>query len=146
MGRWYKVFMKIYFDGGCQPNPGKMESAVVARGQIYHCPDLGHGSNDQAEWLALLHAMDVALMLGLTDVTLLGDSVLIIRQATGKNTKPSALIRPYHAAFAERAAAFTRLRIRQIGRAQNLAGIALEKVIHGVAGKQSVIVQPAPKL
>jgi len=38
--------MKIYFDGGCQPNPGKMESAVVARGQIYHCPDLGHGSTD----------------------------------------------------------------------------------------------------
>jgi ribonuclease HI len=137
--------MKIYFDGGCRPNPGKMESAVVARGQIYHCPDLGHGSNDQAEWLALLQAMDVALMLGETDITLLGDSILIIRQATGKNTKPSALIRPYHAAFAERASAFTRLRIRQIGRAQNLAGIALEKVIHGVVGKQSVIVSPAPR-
>jgi ribonuclease HI len=138
--------MKIYFDGGCQPNPGRMESAVVARGQIYHCPDLGHGSNDQAEWLALLHAVDVALMLGEKDVTLLGDSALIIRQASGRNTKPTALIRPYHAAFVDRAAAFTRLRIRQIGRAQNLAGIALEKTIHGVAARQSIIVQSPPKV
>lgn len=134
--------MKIYFDGGCQPNPGKMESAVVARGQIYYRPDHGIGSNDQAEWLALLHAVDVARTLGESDVTLLGDSVLIIRQANGRN-KPGPLVRPYHAAFVEQAAVFTRLRIRQIGRAQNLAGIALEKTIHGVAGRQKVIWQSA---
>ena len=24
--------LKIYFDGGCQPNPGAMEGAVVVRG------------------------------------------------------------------------------------------------------------------
>ena len=28
--------IKIYFDGGCRPNPGKMETAVVTGGAAEH--------------------------------------------------------------------------------------------------------------
>lgn len=119
--------MKIFFDGGCKPNPGAMEAAVVARGKVWCRPDLGHGTNDHAEWLALLYAIEVAQMLGERDVVLIGDSGRIVHQANGLRKNRAADLQPYLAVLAEQRPWFTRLRIRQIRRAQNLAGIALEK-------------------
>lgn len=118
--------LKLFFDGGCRPNPGPMETAVATRGQVWHRRDIGHGTNDQAEWHALLDALDVARDLGAQDIVLLGDSALVVAQASG-TAKPGAPFAAFHAAFAAKAAAFTRLRIRRIKRAQNLAGIALAK-------------------
>ena len=118
--------MKIFFDGGCRPNPGAMEVAVVARGKVYRGTGLGCGSSSEAEWAALLHALEIARALGETDIVLLGDSATIVRQANGEWTCRSAELRPYLASFREQAPHFRRLRVRHIRRAQNLAGIALE--------------------
>lgn len=104
-----------------------METAVVARGRVWLQRDLGHGTNDHAEWLALLHAIDVARSLDERDVVLIGDSGRIIHQANGDRRNRATDLQPYLDRFAEQKDWFTRLRIRQIGRAQNLAGIALEK-------------------
>ena len=122
--------MKVWFDGGCRPNPGPMECAVVAGGRTWLRDDLGHGDNNDAEWLALLHAVDVARELGIDDLTLLGDSALVTAQASGKARCRDARFIAYLATFTAQAATFGRLRIRHIGRAQNLAGIALERA-HG---------------
>lgn len=117
--------LKLFFDGGCRPNPGMMETAVVTRGQVWHRPAIGHGTNDEAEWQALLDALDVASELGAQDIVLLGDSALIVAQASGAQ-KPGVFA-SFQASYLAKAAAFTRVRIRQIKRAQNLAGIALAK-------------------
>ena len=61
------------------------------------------------------------------DIILLGDSATIVRQAKGEWTCRSAELRPYLARFREQAPHFRRLRVRHIRRAQNLAGIALER-------------------
>lgn len=118
--------LKLFFDGGCRPNPGSMETAVAARGHVWHRPAIGHGTNDQAEWQALLDALDVASELGADDVVLLGDSALVVAQAGGA-LKPGAAFSAFHARYQEQAARFSRVRIRRIKRAQNLAGIALAK-------------------
>ncbi len=118
--------LKLFFDGGCRPNPGLMETAVAAFGQIWHRPAIGQGTNDHAEWQALLDALDVAAQLGAEDIVLLGDSALIVAHATGK-IKPRAAFAPYLATFAANAAGFSRVRIRRIARTQNLAGIALKQ-------------------
>lgn len=52
--------LKILFDGGCHPNPGRIEVAVVARGATYFIDDLGSGNSTDAEWLALLEALRLA--------------------------------------------------------------------------------------
>jgi ribonuclease HI len=123
---WQTGAMKIYFDGGCRPNPGPIQTAVVARGRAYYRDDLGEGDNNDAEWLALLDALAVARSLGALDVTLLGDSALVVDQAGG-----IAVCRPRFrdrlAEFQALAGTFERLRIRWIRRSHNLAGIALER-------------------
>ncbi len=118
--------MKIWFDGGCRPNPGAIETAVVTGGRVWHRADHGHGDNNDAEWLALLDALALARELGLTDLVLLGDAVMVVGQARGSAPRVPARFRAYCARFAELAAGFDRVRVRHVGRAQNLAGIALE--------------------
>jgi len=122
--------VKIFFDGGCRPNPGTMEAAVVAGGRTYYRDDLGEGDCNDAEWQALLLALRVARTLELSRVTLLGDSAFVVDQVnrpSGRSTDRFTLVR---AEFRALAAGFAQVRVRKIGRAQNLAGIALER-IHG---------------
>jgi ribonuclease HI len=120
--------LKIFFDGGCRPNPGEMETAVVARGKFHHLPRQGHGSSHQAEWLALLHALKVARELSETDIHLLGDSRAVVEQANGRLKCRGPALQTCLAAFQEEARHFARLRVRHIARSQNLAGIALGQV------------------
>lgn len=117
----------IYFDGGCRPNPGTMESAVVIRGVADIRWDAGLGDNEDAEWSALLHALERAHAEGLTDIVLIGDSLSVVRQAGGR--QPGR--RHWIDRFTEAARGFARVRLRHVGRKQNLAGIALEKARRG---------------
>lgn len=117
--------LKVFFDGGCRPNPGTIEVAVVARGVSYYFGDLGRGSNTDAEWLALIKALEVAQRMGEPDFILVGDARVVIDQANGVNKCRSPVLLEHRAKFAELAAISPPRRIRWIARAQNLAGIAL---------------------
>ncbi|MDL2352012.1 MAG: reverse transcriptase-like protein [Pseudomonadota bacterium] len=117
--------LKVYFDGGCRPNPGRIEVAVVARGKAYLFDDLGQGSNTSAEWLALIKALEVAQGLGEADFMLLGDARVVIDQANGLNKCRSQPLQAHQARFVALVQVAAPARIRWIARAQNLAGIAL---------------------
>lgn len=123
--------MKIYFDGGCRPNPGAMETAVVARGKLSHRRDVGYGTSEQAEWLALLDALALAQRLGERAPLLLGDSAGVVAQANGNARSRSPAARASRLAFEQMASEFDRVRVRRIKRAQNLAGIALGMIRQG---------------
>ena len=120
--------LKVFFDGGCRPNPGHIEAAVVVRGTLHLFDDLGLGTNSDAEWLALIHAIELAQSLGLSNIELIGDAVEVIRQAIRALINGQAVKGPMldHAArFLALAAKAAPARIRWIKREQNLAGIAL---------------------
>lgn len=117
---------KIYFDGGCRPNPGPIEIAVVTGGVATIDRDIGVGSSLDAEWLALIAALRLARERGLTDFVLLGDVAVVVAQANGKAPARGAAAK-HMAAFHELVGDGPRPRIRHTGRAQNLAGIALAK-------------------
>jgi ribonuclease HI len=118
---------KVYFDGGCRPNPGAMSAAVVVRGVFHHFPDLGFGTNSDAEWLALIHALRVAQAEVAGGFDLLGDSALIVNQAGGLSPCRTPALLAHRRAFAELAAIRPPARVRRIPRTQNLAGIALDR-------------------
>jgi ribonuclease HI len=117
--------IKIYFDGGCRPNPGQMETAVVARGVCHHRPDCGVGGSNDAEWLALIHAAEIARSIGARNVVMLGDSAFVVAGASGKTKCRTPEFQAYFERFLSLTAGFERIRIRKIARTQNLAGIAL---------------------
>ena len=117
---------KIFFDGGCRPNPGMMEIAVVALGRAHITRDLGHGTSGDAEWLALIAAVRIARSLGEPDFVLAGDSAMVVAQANGVSKCRSANLRAHFETF-QQLAAGSPLRIKHIKRSQNLAGIALAK-------------------
>ena len=116
--------MKIFFDGSSRPAPVGMATDVVARGQVMVRRDLGPGGSMDAEWLALIAAMQTALAIGAQDVLLLGDAAAVIAQANRKvRCPPSCAV--HLATFLALPRPAGRLRIRHIRRTQNLAGIAL---------------------
>lgn len=116
---------KIFFDGGCRPNPGAMEIAVVSAGRTHIVRDLGQGSSADAEWLALIHALELGRASG-GDFVLMGDSASVVGQANG-----TAKLRGSGVAHAQRFRALAGdapVRVRYVKRAQNLAGIALARL------------------
>lgn len=117
--------LKIYFDGGCRPNPGAIEVAVVARGAARFFDDLGCGNSTDAEWMALRLALQLAQSLGEPDFDLVGDSLEVIRQASGISRCRSASAAQHLAKYKEHAAAGRPRRLVWTPRQQNLAGIAL---------------------
>lgn len=117
--------VKIYFDGGCRPNPGEMEIAVVTGRHELIRRGIGRGSSMDAEWLALIEALALATSLGLADFVLLGDAAAVIQQATGP-VKCRGNACEHRERFVALAA--TGLpRIRYVKRSQNRAGIALAR-------------------
>lgn len=117
----------LHFDGGCRPNPGLMEIAVVVRGETHFRDALGKGDNNEAEWLALLFAVELAIQKGARAARLIGDSTLVIEQATGRQPCRSAHLRPYLDRFRAMAPLIPAMTLRQVPRSKNLAGIALAR-------------------
>lgn len=78
----------VKFDGGSQGNPGKRGSGwlveedgeVVAAGSIFG----GHGTNNVAEYDGCIAGLQAAVERGATRVTLMGDSMLVLRQVQRK--------------------------------------------------------------
>ncbi|KTE35900.1 hypothetical protein ATE62_14915 [Sphingopyxis sp. HIX] len=104
-----------------------MEIAVVCRGVAHVERDIGVGSSLDAEWLALIAALRLARARGLDDILLLGDAAAVVAQANGvvpARGRASQHLAVFRALAGEAAAP----RVRHIGRAQNLAGIALARL------------------
>ncbi len=117
---------KIYFDGGCRPNPGRMEIAVVVGGAATIDRDAGMGSSMDAEWHALIAALRVARGRGLSDFVLLGDAAAVVAQANGRVAARGGSA-AHLATFQTLVGDGPSPRVRYIKRTQNLAGIALAR-------------------
>jgi ribonuclease HI len=81
----------------------------------------------QAEWLALLHALELAGELGLHEAVFLGGSLVVVGQANGTARCPSDHILHRQALAALRSRSDTQ-RTRHVKRSQNPAGVALARL------------------
>ncbi|MBI4126338.1 MAG: ribonuclease HI family protein [Deltaproteobacteria bacterium] len=89
----------LYSDGAARGNPGpagagatilKADGTVV--GEV--CTYLGEMTNNQAEYRALLLALDKASTLGATQITIYADSELLVRQVKGEYRVRDAGLKP----------------------------------------------------
>lgn len=79
----------IHADGGCWPNPGQSFCGVVIRddrGVLVESirKDLGMGTNNTAEWNALICALDAAVRHKATEVLIKMDSNLVVQGFNGR--------------------------------------------------------------
>lgn len=121
--------MIIYFDGGCKPNPGAMELGVLSDdGSIRYHERIGHGTNNEAEWMGLITVLTIAKERGLSRIHVRGDSTLVINQATGKWQVKTPTLKPFKVAYDELAQDFEDIVLEYVRRGKNLAGHFIEEM------------------
>lgn len=78
----------IYTDGACFGNPGPMGIGIViyrGRKKIKEISEyIGKGTNNIAEYTAVLRALEITKNLGESEVKIRSDSLLLINQLNGK--------------------------------------------------------------
>jgi ribonuclease HI len=120
---------KIYFDGGCKPNPGAMEYAVVSPDLDYQFHEkIQEGTNNMAEWIGFLVAVEIARMREIKTVEILGDSNLVISQAKGLWKVKAPELITFHNEWKKMKGDFDQITLTHVPRAENLAGIYIESL------------------
>ena len=93
--------MMITTDGAASPNPGPAAIGAVIKDEggniittISH--SIGYATNNQAEYRAIIIALEMAIRLGAEQVELYSDSQLVVRQVSGHyRVKATALLPLY---------------------------------------------------
>lgn len=88
---------ELYVDGASFGNPGPSGIGVVliTDGEVVvkRSEDIGYGTNNQAEYRALLKGLREAIDRGISELTVRSDSQLLVRQMTGEyKVKAKALV------------------------------------------------------
>lgn len=77
----------LYFDGACRGNPGPSAIGYVlidGDGIVDEGGEtIGRGTNNQAEYQALIRGLEVARQYGYEEIEIRGDSELIVKQVKG---------------------------------------------------------------
>jgi ribonuclease HI len=111
-------------DGGARGNPGPAAiAAVVAtpEGEVLEeiGETIGPATNNVAEYRALLLGIERAQALGASELDLVGDSELIVRQVKGEYKVKDPTLRELHAQVRAALGGFDRWSIRHVRREHN---------------------------
>jgi ribonuclease HI len=114
----------VNVDGGARGNPGPAAIAAVIRspdGAVLeeHGERIGHATNNVAEYRALLLGIERAGARGATELELVGDSELIVKQVKGEYKVKDAGMRELHAQAKAALRDFDSWSIHHVKRAEN---------------------------
>jgi ribonuclease HI len=114
----------VNVDGGARGNPGPAAIGVVVRdadGAVLEAvgETIGRATNNVAEYLALLRGVELAAAHGATELELVGDSELVVRQIEGRYKVKNAAMKDLHAQAVKALAGFDDWSIRHVKRGQN---------------------------
>lgn len=114
----------VNVDGGARGNPGPAATAAVLRR-----PDatvlerrsecIGVATNNVAEYRALLLGIELATAHGATEIELVGDSELVVRQVEGRYKVKDATLQALHSQVLTALSGFERWSIRHVRREEN---------------------------
>lgn len=115
----------VYFDGASRGNPGPAAWGVFAPPSRSARQAIGAATNNVAEWLGFLAALDLAAEAGAADVEVRADSELVLKQFLGTYRVKASHLKPYLAAAREKARRFRRLSVVHVPRSENREADAL---------------------
>ena len=130
-----------WFDGATNPNPGERGIGGVLKGpageRIEISENIGFGTNNEAEYAALMAVLDAAIDAKVQKLEVFGDSQLVIKQVSGEWLINSKTLVPMCRSVLDLKAQIPSVVMRWIPRDQNSEADALSKRAIGVS-------EPAP--
>jgi ribonuclease HI len=123
----------VWFDGACSGNPGPMGAGAVlemdGRRESFSVAK-GHGTNNEAEYHAVILGLLRAHAAGATRITLRGDSQLVLRQLEGRYGVKAENLKPLVAEAKRILSRFEAVRLEWVPRLENAeADAAARKAI-----------------
>jgi len=127
----------INTDGTAEPNPGPAAIGAIIRdeqGKVMATisQSIGRATSNQAEYRAVITALETAIRLGARQVTLRSDSELVVRQLNRRYRVKAAALKPLYQQVRQlsgqlRGFTITHIPRQQNREADNLANIALKQ-------------------
>jgi ribonuclease HI len=116
--------LTVNVDGGARGNPGPAAIGAIVRdgegGVLGERGErIGRATNNVAEYRALLLGIELAAELGASELDLVGDSELIVRQVEGKYKVKDATMKELHAQVKAALRPFESWSIRHVRREHN---------------------------
>jgi len=119
----------LFFDGACRGNPGPMGIGAILLENGKKVKEiskrLGIGTNNIAEWSALIEGLKMAKAHGCRELEVRGDSQLIIKQITGQYSVKSENLIPLYKEANRLAASFGKISFKWVKRDHNALTDAL---------------------
>jgi ribonuclease HI len=120
----------IYTDGAARGNPGPAAAGAVIKDEKNNIiatisRRLGTTTNNQAEYRAIIYALEKAAVLGARQVTLYSDSELVVQQINGRYKIKQTALRALYQEVVKLAGVLGKFEIAYIPRERNKEADAL---------------------
>lgn len=134
---------KAWFDGATKgTNPGLRGIGGVLKGpageRIEICEEIGHGTNNEAEYTALMAVLDAAIQAGVDDLVVYGDSQLVINQVNGAWLIKAKELVPLCQTAVSLKAQIAKVKLCWVARTENTEADALSKKALGVIEAEAI--------
>ena len=126
-----KTTWQAWFDGAAEPNPGQRGIGAVLKGpageRIEISENIGYGSNNEAEYSALIAVLDAAIKAKVQKLDVFGDSQLVIMQVSGQWKINTKTLVPLCQSARKLKGQISKVTLKWIRREKNLEADALSK-------------------
>ena len=131
--------VKMWVDGASRGNPGQAAIGVVIKDELGKIITrisrrIGKTTNNQAEYKAIIVALEKAIEFGITSVEIKSDSELVVKQINGEYRVKKAVLKPLYQQVKQSQGLLEGFAITHIPREQNreadrLANMALDSAV-----------------
>ena len=122
---------RAWFDGSARPNPGRCGIGALLEGpdgiKVELAQPAGHGNSSEAEYRALIALLEAAVAHGARDLTIHGDSRVVIDDVSGPDLYAAPALAAYRARVQALLAHLPDARLRWVPRHRNAAADALSQ-------------------
>jgi len=122
---------RAWFDGSARPNPGRCGIGALLEGpdgvRVELAHPAGHGNSSEAEYRALIALLEAAVAHGARDLTIHGDSRVVIDDVNGPDLYAAPALAAYRARVHTLLAHLPDTRLRWVPRHRNAAADALSQ-------------------
>ncbi len=120
----------IFTDGTAEPNPGPAAIGATIKdeqGKLITAisQGIGQATNNQAEYRAVIAALENAIRLGANQVDIYSDSELVVRQINGRYRVKNVALKPLYQQVKQLQSQFKGFTITHIPRQQNIEADSL---------------------